>query len=244
MTRTAEASLLAAAAVLAAMGVTLVNLSADGGPDAQVALTFVVFIASFGGLHLAVRRWAPRASPYLFPLAAFLTAIGFTEVYRLDRELASLQRWSLLVAATVSGLVLVLLRDEGVSLLRRYRYLFLAGAVALLLLPLLPTDWPLRGAIVNGSRLWVRLQIPFGERSLSFQPGEVAKLLLAIFLASYLADRHASLTEMRQTPRTARHPGPPPARSRSSSPSAAAFAVLIYQRDLGASLLLFASSSV
>src|SRR4030067_796704 len=83
-------------------------------------------------------------------------------------------------AITIIGL----LRHRGVEVLRRFRYLFLAGALGLLLLPLAPTGWPIGGATINGSRLWVRLHL--GERSLSVQPGEGAKLLLVGFLASYL----------------------------------------------------------
>jgi cell division protein FtsW (lipid II flippase) len=237
MTRNAEASLLVGAAVLAAVGVALVNFAAGAGMDAQVALTFLVFVLAFGGLHLAVRRWAGTANPYLYPLAAVLTAIGFVMVYRLDRDLAALQRWSLLVAAGVSALVLFALRDEGVHALRRFRYIFLLAAVVLLALPLLPEDWPVYGAEVFGSRLWVRVDVPVIDRTLSFQPGEVAKLLLTIFLASYLADRHLAMTTGRKVGALS-IPDP-----RQVFPvaiaAAASFLVLIYQRDLGASLLLF-----
>ena len=239
MTRNAEAALLAAAVVVASMGVALVNFAAGRGFDAQIALTFLVFAVSFGSIHMALRRWAPEGNPYLFPIAAFLTAIGFTEIYRLDPELASIQRWSMLLAGAVTTAVLLLLRDEGVVMLRRYRYLFLAGAVVLLLLPLLPETWPLHGAEVNGSRLWVRLELPVGSRSLSFQPGEVAKVLLVIFLASYLADRHLAMATTGRKIGPIRLPEP-----RQLGPiliaAGASFAVLVYQRDLGASLLLFA----
>jgi len=236
MTRSAEAALLGAAVIIAAMGVALVNFATGDWLDAQVALTFLVFGASYGTIHVAVRRWAPTASPFLFPIAAFLTAIGFAEIYRLDQHLSSIQRWSLIVAAGASAGLLYLLRDEGVAVLRRYRYLFLTGAVALLLLPLLPSDWPLHGAEVNGSRLWVRVGI-FG-RNVSFQPGELAKILLTIFLASYLAERHVAMATVR------RHIGrlslPEP---RQLFPvvlaAVAGFVVLVYQRDLGAALLLF-----
>jgi peptidoglycan glycosyltransferase len=221
------------------MGVALVNFATGKGFDAQVALTFTVFAASFGSVHMALRRWAPEGNPYLFPIAAFLTAIGFTEIYRLDPELASIQRWSMLLAGAITTAVLLLLRDEGVVMLRRYRYLFLAGAVLLLLLPLLPETWALRGAEVNGSRLWVRLELPVGMRSLSFQPGEVAKVLLVIFLASYLADRHIAMATTGRRIGPIRLPEP-----RQLGPiliaAVASFAVLVYQRDLGASLLLFA----
>ncbi|MDJ0924360.1 MAG: FtsW/RodA/SpoVE family cell cycle protein [Acidimicrobiia bacterium] len=239
MTRNAEAALLAAAAIVAAMGVALVNFAAGTGLDAQVALTFLVFGVSFGSIHMALRRWAPEGNPYLFPIAAFLAAIGFTEIYRLDPGLAAIQRWSLLLAGAVTTALLLFLRDEGVVVLRRYRYLFLATAVLLLLLPLLPETWVLHGAEVSGSRLWVRLELPMGTRSLSFQPGEIAKVLLVIFLASYLADRHVAMAQTGRKLGPIRLPEP-----RQLGPiliaAGASFAVLVYQRDLGASLLLFA----
>lgn len=238
MTRNAEAALLAAAAIVAAMGVALVNFARGTGLDSQVALTFLVFVIGFGLVHVALRRWAPEGNPYLLPIAAFLAAIGFTEIYRLDSGLASIQRWSLIVAGAITAGILLLLRDEGVVVLRRYRYLFLAGAVLLLLLPLLPDSWPLHGTEVNGSRLWVRLELPFGARSLSFQPGEIAKVMLVIFLASYLADRHLAMATTRRKLGPIHLPEP-----RQLGPilvaAGASFAVLVYQRDLGASLLLF-----
>lgn len=239
MSRNAEAALILMASVLAAMGTALVNLANGDGLDAQVALTFLVFAGSFGLVNISLRRWAPTSSPYLFPLGAFLAAIGFTEVFRLDPELGALQRWWLLVAGLVAAVVVFLLRNEGVAILRRYRYLFLTSAVILLLLPLLPDAWPLHGAEVNGSRLWVRLELPFDDRSLSFQPGEIAKVLLTIFLASYLADRYEAMSQASRRVGRLRLPEP-----RHFGPiliaAAAAFAVLVYQRDLGAALLFFA----
>ncbi|MFQ5554715.1 MAG: FtsW/RodA/SpoVE family cell cycle protein [Acidimicrobiia bacterium] len=240
MSRNAEGALLLLAAVVAAMGTALANFPRGVGIDAQVALTFIVFVAAFGSVHLAMRRWAPAANPYLLPIGAFLVAIGLTEVYRLDPDpLAALQRWWLLAAGLVGSAVVFLLRDEGVAALRRYRYLILTAAVVMLLLPLLPSTWPIHGAEVNGSRLWVRIELPLGSRSLSFQPGEAAKVLLTIFLASYLADRHTAMSTT--TRRIGRLTFPEPAQFGPIILAAgAAFGVLVYQRDLGASLLLFA----
>ncbi|MGH8934665.1 MAG: FtsW/RodA/SpoVE family cell cycle protein [Acidimicrobiia bacterium] len=238
MTRTAEATLLLGAAAMAAMGVALVNFAPPGtGLDAQVGLTLLVFALAFGAVHLAIRLWAPNANPYLFPLAGILTAIGFSMIYRLDRELASLQRWWLLVAAGTAVLALFVFRHTGLVVLRRYRYSFLLVALLLLLLPLLPESWLLGGFEANGSRLWVRLRL--GGFELQFQPGEVAKLLLVAFLASYLADRQPALTQMTRRVGVLHLPEP-----RQLLPVilawVASFAVLVYQRDLGASLLLFA----
>ena len=236
MTRSAEAALLAAAVAIAAMGVALVNFSTGEWLDAQVALTMLVFSVAFGAIHIAVRRWAETANPFLLPIAAFLTAIGFVEVFRLNPHLASIQRWSLLFAAAAAVALLYALRTDGVAVLRRYRYLFLATAVVLLLLPLLPTTWPLHGAEVNGSRLWVRLTV--AGRTISFQPGEIAKVLLTIFLASYLAERHVAMATVRRKIGRLSLPEP-----RQLGPvliaAGASFIVLVYQRDLGAALLLF-----
>lgn len=238
MTRNAEAALVISAAVIAAFGVSLVNFARGTGVDAEVALTFIVMLIAFGGFHLAVRAWSAEATPYLLPLAALLTAIGLVEVYRLDQGLASLQRWWLLIAGVLAVALLFAIRNTGLAPLRRYRYVFLLTGLLLLLLPLLPTDWgfPLRGFEQNGSRLWVRLEA--GPIRLQFQPGEIAKLVLATFLASYLAERQAILAI--QTRMMSRYRLP---EMRQLAPVmvawAASFLVLVYQRDLGASLLLF-----
>lgn len=239
MTRTAEAGLIVAACTLAAVGVAIVEFTRGNWLDAQVALTLIVFLLGYGGLHVAVRVWAPGASTLVVPTAAFLTAIGFIEIYRIDANLAALQRWSLLVAAAVGSGVLWALRDIGVQVLRRFRYLILAVGVGFLLLPLLPSGWAIGGATVNGSRLWVRIDVPGIDRAFSFQPGEIAKVLIVVFLASYLAERADAMARVDRRIGPLKLPEP-----RNLFPvliaAAAAFLILVYQRDLGASLLLFA----
>ncbi len=238
MTRTAETGLIIAAAILAAVGVGIVEFTKGNWLNAQVAVTFGVFLIAFGGIQFAVRRWASAASSLLLPTVAFLTAIGFIEIYRLDGHLAAIQRWSLLIAAAGSVGLLWLLRNSGVSILRRYRYVLLAFGVFFLMLPLLPDAWPLHGAVVNGSRLWVRVDIPGLDRVLSFQPGEIGKVLVTIFLASYLAERSEAMSTIDRKIGPFKLPEP-----RHLFPvllaAGIAFVVLIYQKDLGASLLLF-----
>ncbi len=240
MTRNAEAVLVAGACLLAALGVTLVNLAQGSSLDAQVGLTLAVFVLAFGSVFVATRRWAPQSSGLLLPLVALLAALGFIVVYRLDRELAVLQRWWILIGAGLATLLLFALRNTGTEVFRRYRYLFMVSALLLLLLPLLPLDWgfPLQGKLVNGSRLWVTFHL--GGLQIQFQPGEIVKILLVAFLASYLAERQAALTMM--TRRIGPWSIPEP---RQALPIliawVASFAVLVYQRDLGASLLLFAT---
>ncbi len=236
MTERAETLLLLAATLLVGAGTAVVTLTNEEGITFDAFVAATVFLASFGGLLFAIRSWAPKATRLLLPPVALLTALGLIEVFRIDRDLGRLQRYWLLLAAAIAMTVLRLLHGRGVEVLRRFRYLFLAAALGFLLLPLLPSGLPLGGATINGSRLWVRLD--FGERALSFQPGEAAKVLLVVFFASYLAERRRGLAEMPRSIGPIRLPEP-----RQLLPIILAFgvsfAVLVYQRDLGASILLF-----
>jgi cell division protein FtsW (lipid II flippase) len=232
----AEATLITLAALIAGVGAGIATYADRGTISIDAMAAFATHLGAFGGLFVAVRLWAPAATRLLLAPVALIAAVASIEVFRLDPDLGRLQRWWLLVGAAIAMFVLRLLRYRGLEVLRRFRYLFLAGALGLLLLPLTPSGWPLGGATINGSRLWVQLRI--GERSLSFQPGEWAKILLVVFLASYLADTWRGLAEMPRSIGPLRLPEP-----RQLLPVLLAFGVslivLAYQRDLGASLLLF-----
>lgn len=239
MTRNGEAASILTASALATFGVTLVNLARGAGVNAQTGLTFLVFVAAFGGLHLAVRRWAPRATPLLITPVIALTALGFIEIYRIDAARAGLQLWWLLIGSALAALALAVLSASTTAVLKRYRNLTLLVSIALLLLPTLPSDWgfPLRGLELNGSRLWVVLDL--GVARMQFQPAELAKLGLVIFVAAYLADHQKALREAHR--RIGRFSFPEP---RQLTPLLVAWGasvvILVWQRDLGASLLLFA----
>lgn len=238
MTRNTEAVLIVVGSALAAFGVALVDFAGGVSVGAQVGLTFLVFLTAFGGLHVAIRTWARDASPLLLPPVTLLAAIGFLEVYRLSPDRAGLQRWWLLIAAGAAAVVLGLLSRYGLGILRRYRNLLLIVAVLLLLLPNLPQggSFPVRGLTLNGSRLWIVFDL--GVTELFFQPAEIAKILFVTFLAAFLADRQAALTGAHRRLGPVKVPEP-----RQLVPLvlvwAASLLILIYQRDLGASLLLF-----
>jgi cell division protein FtsW (lipid II flippase) len=152
------------------------SLPADIGPF--LGLIFALLLVG----HLAMRRWAGDADPILLPLAGLLNGIGYVFIARLSSSQAAAQAvWSTVgMLAFVATLVLVKRARD----LERYRYTFAVIGIGLLLLPLLPHF----GENINGARLWVHVG------SHEFQPGELAKLALAIFFASALVERSEQLS--------------------------------------------------
>ena len=132
------------------------------------------------------RYTVPFADPYLLPIVGLLTAVGLTEIYRLDPDDAFKQGGWIIVGVAFFALALFMLRHDY-RRLEAYKYLFGITAIALLLLPILP----LIGLTVNGARLWVH----FG--SLRFQPGELAKIMLIVFLAGYMREKREVLAQGR-----------------------------------------------
>jgi cell division protein FtsW (lipid II flippase) len=143
---------------------------------------FLLYLAA----HLVARYTVPFADPYLLPIAGLLAAIGLTEIYRLQPDDAFKQGIWIVVAVALFALTLFLLRYDY-RRLESYKYIFGLTAIALLLLPILP----LIGLTVNGARLWVH----FG--ALRFQPGELAKIALIIFLAGYMREKREVLAQGR-----------------------------------------------
>jgi cell division protein FtsW (lipid II flippase) len=149
----------------------------------STSLTYAAyFFALYLAAHIVARFTVPYADPYLLPIAAFLTAIGLIEIYRLGPNDALKQGTWVVVGVVVFALVLLGLRRDY-RLLENYKYLFGLGAIALLFMPLLPG----LGQTVNGARLWVHVG------GLQFQPGELGKIALIVFLAAYLREKREVL---------------------------------------------------
>jgi cell division protein FtsW (lipid II flippase) len=144
------------------------------------------FLGLYIAAHAIARITVPDADPYLLPMAGLLTGIGLTEIYRLDEHDALKQGlWIVLGLAAFAATLFLLHRDF--RKLESYKYLFGLGAIALLVLPAVPFI----GKTVNGARLWVHVG------PVHFQPGELAKILLIVFLAGYLREKREVLAQFR-----------------------------------------------
>jgi cell division protein FtsW (lipid II flippase) len=146
----------------------------------------VFFFALYLAAHTIARITVPYADPYLLPMAGLLSAVGVTEIYRLNPSDAFRQGLWVVIALAVFAATLWLLRDDY-RRLENYKYLFGLSAIGLLILPALPVI----GQTVNGARLWVHVG------SFQFQPGELAKIMLIVFLAGYLREKREVLAQGR-----------------------------------------------
>ncbi|MEU9979958.1 FtsW/RodA/SpoVE family cell cycle protein [Streptomyces sp. NPDC050856] len=226
--RGVELSLLLCAVLICVQGYIGVGLARNGEvpPDAAgygAGLGLLALLA-----HLAVRLRAPYADPLPLPIAVLLNGLGLVLIYRLDLETPADRAaptqlvWSTLGVGLFIGVV-VAVRDHRV--LQRYAYLCVATALLLLSVPIF---FP----AVNGARIWIRVG------GLSFQPGEFAKILLAVFFAAYLAAKGDALTLTGRRVWRLRFPA-----GRVLGPVVAVWllsvGVLVLERDLGTSLLFF-----
>ena len=226
--RTGVAIALAVIALVLSIGAyALVGLGKrDQLPLNLVLYGSILILATAGGLAL-IRRFAPATDPVLFPLGVLLAGLGFAMIFRLDGDLATEQFLWLMVGMAAFAGTLLIVRDARV--LNGYAYTIGMAGLVLLLLPIVPGI----GQEINGARLWVSLG------PISFQPAELGKVLIVIFLAGYL-DRKKELLRAAPTKvgplhlPQARHLGPLVAAWGVS------LAVLFFEKDLGASLLYFA----
>jgi cell division protein FtsW (lipid II flippase) len=144
------------------------------------------FLALYLAAHVVARATVPNADPYLLPMAGLLTAVGVTEIYRLGPTDAFKQGLWIVIGVALFALALFRLRRDY-RVLEQVKYVFGVSSIVLLFLPRLPGI----GTTVNGARLWVHVG------TFTFQPGELAKICLIVFLAAYLREKREVLAQAR-----------------------------------------------
>lgn len=231
-----EPLLLALAAGFTGLGFLALGLVREGRVTPAAVWPALVWAAALAGAWLALRRWRPGHDPLLLPVVGLLSGMGLVMVSRLAPAFAARQvLWCLLGLAAMLAVALGLgdpagsASGRGLRRLRRYRYTWLAGGLALLALTLVFGRNP-AGA---GARLWL------GLGGLYFQPSELLKLLMVVFLASYLAEKRPLLTGTAYQIGRLRLP-PLPYLGPVLLMWGFSLLLLVWQRDLGAAWLFFA----
>jgi cell division protein FtsW (lipid II flippase) len=184
--RNRELAFLIVVGILTAIGFASVYIVRKSVVSTASLTYAAIFFGVFLGAHLVVRATVPFADPYLLPIAGLLSALGVTEIYRLHPNDAFKQGVWIIIGVALFAAVMFLLRHDY-RRIESYKYLFGLTAIGLLLVPILPV----LGQTVNGARLWVHVG------SLQFQPGELAKIMLIVFLAGYLREKRELLAQGR-----------------------------------------------
>ncbi len=233
--RNREFWLLLFACAISGAALSLVQLGALGQIDPMIlAIGGGLAVVAFA-LHIVLRIRASDADPFVLPIATLLTGIGVAEIYRLDIA-ASRTGWAAYstkqlawMAISLAGAIAIVLLLRNYRVLFRYTYLFGLAGIVLLLLPFVP-GLRLPGANAD---VWVSL-----GGFISFQPGEIAKICLAIFFAGYLVRTRESLTSV-----GTRFLGMTWPRMRELGPVIVVWllslGIIVIQRDLGTGVLIF-----
>ncbi|MGN0034507.1 MAG: FtsW/RodA/SpoVE family cell cycle protein, partial [Coriobacteriales bacterium] len=217
------ALLVAALPVLIVLFATLIVTSNEPLSVQSFSVPLGLFVA-FVAAHVAVRRFAPEADPALLPITLLLSGIGIAFVLRLAPDQANRQVVWLFVS--IVAMILVLVFVPSVERLAQYKFSILLCGLVFLLLP------AIIGTEINGSKIW----LSFG--GFSFQPGELAKVLIVIFLGAYLAENRELLSV--PTHRILRMRVPEP---RTFIPLlfmwGVSLLIVVFEHDLGSALLFF-----
>lgn len=233
--RGTELGLLVLALALGIGAYALVGLGTEDAVPPDVLGYGAGLVGLALGLHAVLRWRAPYADPVILPITVALNGIGLAMIYRIDHAyelrgkdhgFAERQLVWTAIAVALAAAVLILLRDHRT--LRRYTYTAMIVALGLIALPLMPVI----GQQINGAQIWVRIG------GIGMQPAEFAKIALAVFFAGYLVTHRDTLALAGPKVLGLQLP-----RARDLGPIivvwAASLAVLVLERDLGTSLLLF-----
>jgi cell division protein FtsW len=237
--RNAELLLLGFAAGITTVALLIVEANQEHGLSWDLLSYTGSFLALFVGAHLVIRRFAPYADPLLLPVVAVLNGLGLVMIHRLDLATggsgdvpgpsASQQMLWTLVGVSGFATVVILLKDHR----QLTRYGYVCGLVGIVLLAI-PAFLPSKFSESGGAKIWIRFP------GFSIQPAEFSKILLLIFFASVLVSKRNLFNSAGQHMFGLDLPRP-----RDLAPLLAAWiisvGVMIFEKDLGTSLLLYAS---
>jgi len=229
--RNSELGLVVMAAGITAVAYTLASLGKNTQIPARIVPFLIALLALLVSAHVAVRLLAPGADSTLLPLAILLHGIGYVVIARLSDRLAGLQTtWSLIAIVAFVATLLVVQRPSDLA---RYKWTFLVIGAGLIVMPLVPGI----GVAVGGARIWVAIG------PINFQPGEFAKIALALFFAGYLADTRELIAAGTRRIGPMRIP-----EMKYVLPVTIAWgfavAVMVLEKDLGSALLFFTMFTV
>ncbi len=235
--RNSELALVCFATLITALALLIVEANQEQGLSWDLLTYSFVFLTLFVGAHLVIRRFAPYADPLLLPVVALLNGLGLVLIRRLDlvpgmpADNPGAGQQMLWTLVAVAGFVAAVIYLKDHRMLARYDYTCgMAGLILLAIPALLPTSL----SETNGAKIWIRLP------GFTIQPAEFSKILLLIFFAGVLVAKRNLFISV-----GTHFLGMDLPRARDLAPLLAAWmisvAVMVFEKDLGTSLLLYTS---
>ena len=161
--------------------------------------------------HFIIKKFFPHGDKYLLIIACFIAQFGLVMIYRLNpvdpiNSVKQITWFTLGIAVYI--FIVVFLPD--LKKFSRFKNIYII--VALLLL----SSTLFFGTEIKGSKNWLK----FG--SFSFQPSEIAKLFMILYLASSIQEIKSTIDAVK-----------------TSIPVFIAIILLVIEKDLGAGLIFF-----
>ena len=237
--RNAELALICVTIVITMSAMAVAGLNLDGQLPGAMWGYGLLFGAMALATHAALRWIAPYADPLILPCALFLNGIGVAMIWRLDAadsgdiEHAGIGMQLVWTAVGMVLCIALLFFLKEPRILQRYTYISALVAIILIALPMLPVI----GISEYGARRWI------GVAGFTVQPSEFAKIVLVIFLSSYLVTKRQVLSLAAKEIKVGRFKIMDLPRARDFMPMVVgwilAIGLLVITKDLGSSLLLF-----
>lgn len=191
---------------------------------------FAWILCAVAGTRL-LDRFIPQRDPLIFPIIMFLTGWGIILIDRLAPNFAG--RQSVWLIISLGAMILTVSLPQLLRWLRSYRYLLLIGGITLLVSTILLGSNP--SGLPGAPQLWL------GFGNIFFQPSEALKIILVIFLASYLSEQYPAMRAQAQLKIGSDRAWLSP---RIMGPMilmwGLSIVIVVWQRDLGTAAIFFA----
>ncbi len=174
---------------------------------------YFLWLVSSISIHYSIKSHLEGSDPFIFIITQLMNGWGLLTIWRINPFFGLRQTLWLSICTIIS---IILIRTPSIiKQLKRFKYFWLAVGLSLITLTFFFGTYP--GGI--GPKLWL------GYKGIFFQPSEILKIILIIYLASYFSEKQSGSFDFFHTviPTTVL--------------VLASLIILVGQRDLGTALI-------